>query len=372
MISKEQHKKHGDLQKANLGNFSRNEVAIYGTTCEDVAAIVKRIRSLFPEYNVGFADADHHENTETFTGSHWQRKSDVLLIEKQLPDNVYQHRTDLSHVDLMLVNGNHFQAAKQLVICNSAKEDSLRRRADQLTHVVAVLNLNRENISKGNIPDLLPLDNVAILNNDEELKTFIVSEFLQPPHLSALIMAGGRSIRMGKDKTVMRYHDEEQFLHVYNMFLRKNIKPYISCRPDQREFFESKGCDVIVDRISDMGPLGGIISAFMSYPDEAFFVLACDLPLVTEDDLEELITARIHSHTATAFLSPHDKFPEPLIAIWEPKSYPVIMQFVAQGYSCPRKVLINSNSLVIKSSHPDRLMNVNTMDDYRDATEVLS
>lgn len=372
MISKEKHKKHGDLQKASYGNFSRNELAIYGTSCEEVAALVNKIRQMFPDFNIGFADADHHENTNSFDGTHWQKKSEILLIEKQLPDNVYQQRTDLAHVDLMLVNGNHFQASKQLVVCNPAKEDSLRRRADQLNHVVAVLNLKSENISKGYIQDLIRLDEVAILKNDEELKSFIVSEFLQPPHLSALIMAGGRSIRMGRDKTTMRYHDEEQFLHVYKMFSRKNMKSYISCRADQRDFFESRGCEVIVDRISDMGPLGGIISAFMSHPDEAFFVLACDLPLVTEDDLEELISARNHTHMATAFLSPHDKFPEPLIAIWEPKSYPVIMQFVAQGYSCPRKVLINSNSLVVKASHPDRLMNVNTMEDYRDVSEMLS
>jgi len=49
------------------------------------------------------------------------------------------------------------------------------------------------------------------------------------------------------------------------------------------------------------------------------------------------------SKVATAFHNPETNFPDPLITIWEPKSYQILLSFLAQGYSCPRKALINSD-----------------------------
>jgi molybdenum cofactor guanylyltransferase len=64
-----------------------------------------------------------------------------------------------------------------------------------------------------------------------------------------------------------------------------------------------------------------------------------------------------------AFLNPTSEFPEPLISIWEPKSYQTALSFLGQGISCPRKVLINSDTHLITVSNPTALMNVNTPDE---------
>ena len=79
--------------------------------------------------------------------------------------------------------------------------------------------------------------------------------------------------------------------------------------------------------------------------------------------MDFLIKNRNPSAIATAYRSPASGFPEPLVAIWEPKSYPILLQFLAQGYSCPRKVLINSPVHVIDAPNSDVLMNVNTPDE---------
>jgi molybdenum cofactor guanylyltransferase len=49
-----------------------------------------------------------------------------------------------------------------------------------------------------------------------------------------------------------------------------------------------------------------------------------------------------------------------LITIWEPRAYPVLLSFLAQGISCPRKVLINSDIELLDVPNIDALMNVNT------------
>jgi molybdopterin-guanine dinucleotide biosynthesis protein A len=76
------------------------------------------------------------------------------------------------------------------------------------------------------------------------------------------------------------------------------------------------------------------------------------------------VNRRDLSSIATAYQSPQNEFPEPLVTIWEPRSYPVLLSFLAQGYSCPRKVLINSDVTLVEAVNPEVLTNVNTPEDF--------
>ncbi|HNM25011.1 MAG TPA: NTP transferase domain-containing protein, partial [Saprospiraceae bacterium] len=117
---------------------------------------------------------------------------------------------------------------------------------------------------------------------------------------------------------------------------------------------------VLTDTFADLGPYGAILSAFRSQPDAAWLVVACDLPLLDAETLRFLADNRAVGATATAFRSPHDDMPEPLIAIWEPKSYAQLLSFLAQGYSCPRKVLLNTDTRLLDAPRAAALTNVNT------------
>ena len=82
--------------------------------------------------------------------------------------------------------------------------------------------------------------------------------------------------------------------------------------------------------------------------------------------LDYLIQHRDSSKVATAFNSPDNEFPEPLITIWEPRSYPVLLSFLTQGYSCPRKVLINSEVKLVDAPDTRVLTNVNSPEDLKE------
>ena len=99
-------------------------------------------------------------------------------------------------------------------------------------------------------------------------------------------------------------------------------------------------------------------------PNTSWLVVACDLPLLYEKTLNFLVENRNSSKVATAIYNPETGFPEPLITIWEPRSYQVILNFLAQGYSCPRKVLINSDINLLKLDEPRVLLNVNDVVGY--------
>ncbi|MFM1931427.1 MAG: hypothetical protein RL226_730, partial [Bacteroidota bacterium] len=119
------------------------------------------------------------------------------------------------------------------------------------------------------------------------------------------------------------------------------------------------------DQFLHLGPFGGIATALQSAPDVAWLVLATDLPAVTDQTIEKLIANRSLRHIATAFLNAETGFADPLCAIYEPGIYPEMMRFLAEGYSCPRKVLINTPTRLIEDSGAD-LVNINTQEDLAD------
>ena len=73
---------------------------------------------------------------------------------------------------------------------------------------------------------------------------------------------------------------------------------------------------------------------------------------------------------ATALKGKGKQFLEPLITIWEPKAYPIMLSYLAQGYSCPRKVLINSDVEIIEVEDAI-IRNINTPEEYELAKNEL-
>ena len=86
-----------------------------------------------------------------------------------------------------------------------------------------------------------------------------------------------------------------------------------------------------------MGPFGGILSALRSQRDKAWLVVACDLPLLDKKFIKLSYCIQKFRKVATTYESPFDGLPEPLITIWEPKSYPLLLNFWESEIPVPEK-----------------------------------
>jgi molybdopterin-guanine dinucleotide biosynthesis protein A len=190
------------------------------------------------------------------------------------------------------------------------------------------------------------------------------------PQLNGLVLAGGKSLRMGNPKDKINWHGKEQRYYAADLLAPFCENVFISCRQDQLEHFDTD-YNALTDTFLNMGPFGGILSALRAQRDKAWLVVACDLPLLDKNSLEFLIRSRDAEKAATTYESPFDGLPEPLITIWEPKSYPLLLNFLGLGNTCPRKVLMNSDTLILKPNNPDALMNVNTPEEMTKAKEIL-
>ena len=193
------------------------------------------------------------------------------------------------------------------------------------------------------------------------------------PRIHGLVLAGGRSSRMKRDKAAIEFRAGETQLDAAMKLLEGRVaRAYVSVRRDQQDDPARARFARIVDRGDIEGPIAGISAAFASYPDAAWLVLACDLPFLDAHTLDTLLLARDPGFDATAFRSAHDGLPEPLCAIYEPRARQALNAQVAAGRNCPRKFLINAHTQLIDQPNPRALDNVNTVDEYERALSALT
>jgi molybdopterin-guanine dinucleotide biosynthesis protein A len=189
--------------------------------------------------------------------------------------------------------------------------------------------------------------------------------------LFGLVLAGGASTRMQRDKAAIEYHGQSQLHWTFHLLSHVCAATFVSVRPDQREEPTRAGLPQIVDRQPGIGPIAGISAALHAHPKAAWLVVACDLPFLNEQTLRYLLEHRDPRKVATAFKSSHDGLPEPLCAIWEPAAREPVLAFVAAGKQCPRKFLINADTLLLDLPDASALDNVNTSDEYRSAVSAF-
>ena len=377
MISKD-HKKHSDVARPSLGNFSRNEFSFVGTTCSNIRDLCDIIvKTLSTKYKCAYVDAEHKDKEVAETKDAFITFTDKISykeIELKKEQNKFQFHQLFNEADLILVNGNHFEAAKQVVVIDKVKEASLQKRLSQLTNVQLILLAENANeifdFVKEAIPNWQQLP-ILSLHETENIVSFFEKQLEQSvPKLNGLVLAGGKSVRMGFDKSYIVWHGKEQHYYMADVLQEACENVFISCREEQRDEIDTS-YKTLVDTFTNLGPYGAILSAFREIPDAAWLVTACDLPLLDKDVLQYLIEHRNPSAIATTYESPFDGLPEPLITIWEPKAYPILLSFLAQGYSCPRKVLRNNHVHIIKAANPDALINVNTPEELEKVKNIL-
>ncbi len=353
------HQKHPALAHPGLGYYARTEFALVGSTCARMEALMDTwTAALSPTHHCLQVTGEHSDppvplyhcvDRKRFTSPtvRWNAFDDKLLGQ---------------HYDLVLVNGNHYPARKQIVFVDEAKAGTLERRREQLTDIFAVVHVS------GPFPDWLQEmgDRQAVPpfmttpGQLDGLRLQIADEVLaNRPSLRALILAGGKSERMGQDKASLVYRDgQTEVERLAALCEGMGISVAVSVRePDEnlpRHF------PLIQDRFLGLGPAGAICSAFLHDPDTAWLVLACDLPLLDAATLARLVEARQPHRVATAVRGPGNEWPEPLIAIYEPRVYQRLLQFLGLGYSCPRKVLINSDVEVVELDDDRAITNANT------------
>lgn len=190
--------------------------------------------------------------------------------------------------------------------------------------------------------------------------------------VNGLVLAGGRSRRMGRDKALLQRDGSTQLQCTVSLLQRHVQSVFVSTRPDQADDAERQRFPQIVDRYVDMGPVAGILTALESDNSVPWLVLACDLPNVDDETIDFLLQHRDSAKPFSAFRSNYDDLPEPLCAVYEIAALPIVRDFVGKNIICPRNILLRSDTNLLTQPNPAALDNINTPDDLVSAGMRMS
>lgn len=378
------HKKHSAIVRPANGNFGRNEWAIVGGHCTTIKVLADHIISaLSPHYQCAYADTSHNDDMVQAPGRlaagaslEYTDQINFFQLNYKAPLTAFKQRELFAGMDLVLVNGNHQLAKAQVVIIDPSKKASLMKRLGDLTNVQMILLTDNADgvfdFVQEAVPGWQALPIFRLTNDTARIVSFFRTKLEQnKPVLNGLVLAGGKSVRMGVDKGAVNWHGKEQRYHMADLLKNYCTGVFISCRDEEQKQAIDPEYSTLTDTFTGLGPYGAILSAFREKPEAAWLVIACDLPLIDDAVLQHLTDNRSTKHIATAYHSDVTNFPEPLITIWEPKSYLALLQYLSQGYSCPRKVLINSDINLLQVPDAEVLANVNTPEEMDRVKRII-
>ncbi|HMB73614.1 MAG TPA: NTP transferase domain-containing protein [Gammaproteobacteria bacterium] len=179
--------------------------------------------------------------------------------------------------------------------------------------------------------------------------------------LAGLVLAGGRSRRMGEDKGSQSYAGSG--VPAVRLAIARLeavcARVFVSINAEQRDDPVYARLTTIVDSQPDRGPAAGLAAAFDAAPESAWLVLAVDMPLVSIELLRNLVAQRDPSRIAT--VQRHaDGTLEPLCAIWEPHAREPVAHELAHGRDSLRAVAHGHAAAIAGLPQPERLRNANT------------
>jgi len=170
---------------------------------------------------------------------------------------------------------------------------------------------------------------------------------------------------MGEDKALLDQQGEPQLLATFRLLSQHVQSCFVSLRRDQRGESIRARLPGIFDEADGIGPAAGLLAAHSAYPDAAWLVLACDLPLLQTSTLLGLIRARDGRHAAIAYRSTVDGLPEPLCALWEPAALAALSRQAQTGRYRLRDLLESDDTLLLPTPGGGVLDNINTPQDLQ-------
>lgn len=201
--------------------------------------------------------------------------------------------------------------------------------------------------------------------NDEESNEY--------PNVTAVILCGGQSRRMGTDKGLL-VTGSSPWVTILQQELRLLPLPvYISVRADQRDAYQPVvGAQLLVDQVwrDVAGPLVGILSAAQALPDQHLLVVPCDMPRLRRPVFDLWLEAfRAHASTYQAFVSQVAGRWQPLCGVYHRSGLDALIHYYQQGQlqnlsmQAILKNVLNTYLIPIPPSLAQQFANYNTPDD---------
>jgi molybdenum cofactor guanylyltransferase len=145
-------------------------------------------------------------------------------------------------------------------------------------------------------------------------------------NITCAILAGGNSKRMGRDKATLSIGTKPLINRVYDE--AKKVFKDIIVISNHHKIIEGLNAPIFKDILPIQTPIAGIVSALLYADTPYVFVLACDMPFVSERSIEYMINK---AHGEDLIIPRSKGGYEPLYAIYGRSCIPYLFKLISQN-----------------------------------------
>ena len=184
-------------------------------------------------------------------------------------------------------------------------------------------------------------------------------------NIPAVLFAGGKSSRMGKDKTLLPFAgfnsmSEFQYERLSKLF----NSVYISTKENKFDFT----ANLILDKYKESSPLVGIVSIFENIEEDSVFILSADAPFVTAEVIQSLID---NSDGYDAIIAKTQSGKQPLCGIYKRSVLEVAKKNMLDDNHRIGNVLKNVETKFVFFEDDSAFKNLNHPHEYEEALKLL-
>lgn len=161
-----------------------------------------------------------------------------------------------------------------------------------------------------------------------------------------IVLAGGKSSRMGKDKALLTF-DGETLLDRAIAAIKPLVTEVIVV-VDREDRYSLPAVRKIVDLYPESGPVGGIVTGLLAAGEGYHYIIPCDMPLLNRQIL--LLLMESASPPYDAVIPEWNGFPEPVFAVYSHEAVPKLKRFLEEGGRAAQRALDQLKTLRIEES----------------------
>ena len=181
--------------------------------------------------------------------------------------------------------------------------------------------------------------------------------------ITGIVLAGGKSSRMGSDKGLMLLNGIPMVAHVIHQ-LRPCVDELILIA--NKTAYAQFGDRQVPDLVKAVGPVGGIYTGLTASSTELNFFVSCDMPFITSAAIRYLINRHEDANISVASL---ENQMQPLFGLYSKSCLPVFSESIQkEQYKLQALVKACKHKLVamddLAAEHPQLFENINTPQEY--------
>ena len=188
--------------------------------------------------------------------------------------------------------------------------------------------------------------------------------------IPCIILAGGQSRRMGKDKSLLPFKGFETITeYQIDKFKNSFEKIYISTKNRDKFNFEANFIEDL-ERYKNSSPLIALLSIFENLKDEYIFILSVDTPFFSISEFNKLFD-RIESGIDAVIAKTEEQI-HPTCAIYRKTIVPIIKKMIEDDNHKLKFLLNNINTKFIDFENENLFINLNYPKEYERAKKWLN